>query len=233
MVEQGYLLLMMASDPGVRTVAPFGGLDPVLGPNPVALGIPTSGAPILIDVCTAATSNAAVRTAAAEQRRLPGNWLLDGNGVPTDDPAVVSADPPGTILPLGGSDLGHKGFALGLMVEALALAMAGYGRGAERTPGGQGVFLQLIDPGAFAGRERFVAEISALADEIRSSRPSPRQAGVRLPGERAARPPIAARNRRDHLRPRGREPDALAARRGLPPLAASGEAPGMRATSSR
>ena len=56
--------LLMASDPGVRSVAPFGGIDAVLGPNPIAVCVPTLAEPILIDLCTSAISNAGIRTAA-------------------------------------------------------------------------------------------------------------------------------------------------------------------------
>jgi len=50
----------------------------------------------------------------------------------------------------GGRGLG-KGFALGLMVDALTTGLSGAGRGTKVPGGGTPVFLQLIDPNAFAG----------------------------------------------------------------------------------
>ena len=47
--------------------------------------------------------------------------ILDGQGIPTTDPQAFYASPPGAILPLGG----HKGFALGVIVEVLAGAISG------------------------------------------------------------------------------------------------------------
>ena len=41
----------------MSTVAPFGGLDPVFTPDPLAVGIPTDGDPILIDMSASITTN--------------------------------------------------------------------------------------------------------------------------------------------------------------------------------
>ena len=80
---------------------------------------------------------------------MPGKWLVDNRGEATDDPAALKASPPGAILPLGGLDRGHKGFGLGLMVEALTAGLGGYGRADKPTSWGASVFLQMIDPEAF------------------------------------------------------------------------------------
>jgi LDH2 family malate/lactate/ureidoglycolate dehydrogenase len=184
--RKGYIGLLMASDPGVATVAPFGGVDPVLGPNPFAMCIPTSGDPILIDQCTSTVSNSEVNIAAAAGQPLRGMWLMDGEGRPTSDPSVFSSNPKGSIMPLGGFELGHKGFGFGLMVEALALALSGYGRSQpSKRAGGQGVFVQLINPEFFSGAAMFGHQIDGLTNGIKASRPVPGTSGTRLPGHRA------------------------------------------------
>ena len=66
-------------------------------------------------------------------------------------------------MPLGGEDCGYKGFGFGLMVEALALALSGYGRNSPtpRVRGAQGVYMQLIDPSKLGGLDvaiRYSAE---------------------------------------------------------------------------
>jgi len=183
--ERKLLALMMVTDPGVKSVAPFGGADPVLTSNPLGVCIPTHGEPILIDQSTSVTSNALVQRYAAAGERLPAKWLLDNEGVATDDPTVIAGDRPGTILPVGGEDFGYKGFGFGLLVEAYALALCGFGRSRPQVRGGQGVFLQLIDPDRFCGRQRFLDETSALAALCKGSRPARNGNGVRLPGERA------------------------------------------------
>jgi LDH2 family malate/lactate/ureidoglycolate dehydrogenase len=183
--DAGLFVTLSATNPGVASVAPFGGTLPVLTSNPVAYGIPTDGEPILIDQCTSVVSNAAVQTHAARGERTPGLWLVDGEGNYSDDASQINADPPATIAPLGGPEFGYKGYGLGLMVEALTLALSGYGRTAEHDRFGQSTFLQVIDPAGFAGRADFSREMTELA--LRCLASPPRRGGppVRLPGRRA------------------------------------------------
>jgi LDH2 family malate/lactate/ureidoglycolate dehydrogenase len=183
--SQGLLVMLAATNPGIRSVAPFGGIDPVLTTNPIAYGIPTRGAPMLIDQSTSLASNALFNGYAARGEKLPGQWLLDAQGNPTDDAGAINTKPPGTILPLGGLDFGYKGFGSGLFVEALSLALPGYGRSQQPDMFGQGVFIQVIDPAVFSGREHFLDEMDHLAASCRASRPRPGTGGVRIPGERA------------------------------------------------
>jgi L-lactate dehydrogenase len=176
---------MTCSDPSVRSIAPYGGLDPLYTPNPIAAGFPTAGDPVIIDISTSCTANGVTSRLHAEGRRLAHPWLLDSSGRPSDDPAVLFADPPGSILPLGGMDLGYKGYALGILVEALSAALAGSGRadGIERW--GASVFLQIIDPRGFSGLEAFTRETQWLAEACLQNRVRPGDPSVRLPGQRA------------------------------------------------
>ncbi len=183
--QAGMICLIAATDPGVRSVAPFGGIDAVLTSNPLACGIPTRGDPILIDICTSTISNAGAAEYGGRGKTLPGEWLLDNAGHASSDPAVLRSTPPGTLLPLGGMDLGYKGFGLGIMVEALALALSGYCRTTAKGKFGESVFVQVINPGHFAGRDHFLDETQALVDACRASRPIQHGSNVRMPGERA------------------------------------------------
>jgi LDH2 family malate/lactate/ureidoglycolate dehydrogenase len=185
--ERGLMVQVAATNPGIFSVAPFGGIDPVLTTNPIAFGIPTSGTPILSDMSTSVASNALFNGYAARDEQLPGQWLLDAEGNPTSDPKALNAKPPGTILPLGGLDFGYKGFGLGLFVEALALALPGYGRAQKPDMFGQGVYVQAIDPAVFSGREHFLKEVDNLVALCKQSRPRKGTDGVRVPGERALR----------------------------------------------
>ncbi len=185
--HESRLALLMVSDPSFASVAPFGGVDAAITTNPFAAGIPTRGDPILIDQCTSVASNSFIMQCAAAGKTLPGAWLIDACGRPTDDPRALLAQPGATISPLGGAEFGYKGFAFGLVVEAFALALSGYGRRNAPTRGGQGVFLQIIDPAAFAGRDAFLDETTELVRRCKSSQLAPGHSEIRLPGERALR----------------------------------------------
>lgn len=182
--NQGLMLLLACSDPNNCSVAPFGGLDPVFTPNPVSAGIPAPGTPIVVDISTSSTTNGLTNRLHKEGGKLPAPWLIDGHGQPSDDPAVLFREPKGTILPLGGLDSGHKGYGLSLLVEALTAGLSGHGRADPREGWGATVFLQVIDPGAFAGRDAFVRQTGELVRQCHASRAAHAGRAVRLPGEK-------------------------------------------------
>lgn len=182
---QGLVCLIATSDPAGAWVAPFGGIDPVLTPNPFALGYPASPHPVLIDTCASITTVSNVRAHINTGRALAHPWMLDGQGHPTTDAGVVNQNPKGTILPVGGMDHGHKGFALGLMVETLTQALSAHGRAEAPTRWGANVFVQVMDPEAFGGLDGFLRETDHLNAACRASRPLPGVDGVRIPGDRA------------------------------------------------
>jgi LDH2 family malate/lactate/ureidoglycolate dehydrogenase len=183
--DRGLFMLLTCSAPNFKAVAPYGGLQPVYAPDPLAAGIPTQGDPIILDISMSSTAHGVVQRSHQEGRRLPYQWLSDPQGNPSDDPAVMFSDPSGSILPLGGTDLGYKGFALGLIVEALTSALSGYGRSDQPKHSTTSVFLQLIDPEAFGGREYFRRETEWLAEACRQNPVKSGNPPVRLPGSRA------------------------------------------------
>jgi L-lactate dehydrogenase len=185
--DAGQMILLTCSDPASFTVAPFGGTTPCYSPNPIAVGIPTSDTPILIDISLSSTANAVCKRAADSGEKLPGQWLIDHAGNATNDPQVMFDKRGGALLPLGGTDLGYKGFALGLIVEAFTGALGGFGRADGETRWGASVFLQLIDPNRFGGLDRFKREMNHLADVCHNSPTIPGKPPVRLPGEGALR----------------------------------------------
>lgn len=183
--DLGLLILLTCSDPSTGGVAPHGGVESRITPNPIAFGFPTDGEPVLIDVSLSTTTNAMTKRVFDEGGRLPGPWLVDADGRPSDDPAVLFGTRPGALLPLGGLDLGHKGFAMALVVEALTSGLAGHGRADEPKQWGASLFLQLIDPEGFAGRDAFRREMRRLAELCRTTPVPPGRPKVRLPGEEA------------------------------------------------
>ena len=182
--ERRMMAIVLSSDPASASVAPFGGLKAVFTPDPIAVGIPTDGDPILIDMSASITTNGLSNRLHKEGRRYPGPWAMDAAGQPSDDPSVLFADPPGTLLPTGGKDHGHKGYGLALTVEALTQALPGHGRADEPTGWGAGVYLQVLDPAAFGGADAYVRETGWIAKLCRDNSPVPGVGAVRLPGQK-------------------------------------------------
>lgn len=182
--RQGLVMLLASSDPSVASVAPHGGMRALMTPNPLAAGFPTGADPVMMDISTSTTTNGLTGRLRTENRLLDHPWLVDNAGQPTRDPAALFADPPGAILPLGGLDGGHKGYALGLLVEALTSGLGGFGRADPSEGWGAAVFLQILDSAAFAGTEAFTRQTTWLANAVKATPPLPGRAPVRLPGAR-------------------------------------------------
>ena len=183
--DAGLMMLLSCSDPASRTVTPHGGVAPRFSPDPLAIGIPTAADPILIDISASSTTNALCKRVAVAGERLPGPWVVGPDGQATDDPRVLFDGGGGSVLPLGGLDLGHKGFGLALLVEAMTNALGGYGRADDPNRWGASVFLQLIDPGRFGGQAAFVRETSHLAQSCVEAPVAPGKPPVRMPGQGA------------------------------------------------
>ncbi len=183
--KDGLMIILLSSDPTNQTVAPFGGLTGAFSPDPLAFGIPTFGKPILFDSSASAVANGVVMQKYAQNEKLAGPWLMDPGGQATNDPEMFFQDPPATILPVGGLDLGFKGFGYALLVEALTSGLAGKGRKEDLNRWSASVLVQLIDPEQFGGRTLFLEEMQFLVDRCHDSQPRPGFEHVRLPGERA------------------------------------------------
>jgi L-2-hydroxycarboxylate dehydrogenase (NAD+) len=187
----GYFAEMAAGGDRVAMVAantiagtfPPGGLEPAVGTNPFAFAAPTGGAhPLVVDIALTTVSGSKVMGARRRGEPVPLGWIVDADGNPTTDPAASSS-----ILPLGGSEAGHKGYGLGLMVDVLGiLSGTGSGLWQRYTPEwrqGQWFAAWRID--AFIDPDEFRAEMRRVVDHIHSIRPKG-DATVLVPGDRRA-----------------------------------------------
>ena len=181
--EEGLMVIISCSDPTGTSVAPHGGRVGAFTPNPIAAGWPTQGDPVMTDSSQSILALGHVRRALDEGRRLPGPWAVGSDGKVTDDPQVFARNPSGALLTTGGSDHGHKGYAMALLVEALTAGLSGHGR-SEPNEGWTGtVFVQVLDPRCFGGLDAFTRETESLARTCRATPPREGFESVRLPGE--------------------------------------------------
>jgi LDH2 family malate/lactate/ureidoglycolate dehydrogenase len=181
--DRGMMALIYCSDPSAHSVAPFGGVSSVFTPNPFAAGIPTSGDPILLDISASYTTNGMTARLHKAGEQLAHPWVQDAQGNATTDPAVLFNEPKGTLLPLGGLEGGHKGYALALLVEAMTGGLAGFGRADPPAGWGATVFVQVMDPAAFGGIDAYTRQMDWLVGACHDAKPRPGVERVRLPGE--------------------------------------------------
>jgi uncharacterized oxidoreductase len=182
LAEAGFLGLAVCS--GARSghrVAPFGGRQGRIATNPIAFSLPSTPDPIVGDFSTASAPEGLIRVLRNLGAEAPPDTLLDPEGRPTTDPSVLYRDPPGSILPLGGARLGYRGFALGLLVEALATLLAGDD---TEDPGRTGNNLAVM---AVEVDEGYRARAARLGEYVRSAATTGPDVTIMLPGEREYR----------------------------------------------
>ncbi len=194
LAQRGVISLVL-SNTG-PSMAPYGACEPLLGTNPIAVGIPIDGrSPVVLDMSTSAGAYGRVVAAAGRGAPIPDGWALAADGRPTRD-AREALD--GVLLPFGA----HKGSGLAIVVELLAAALPGallsyqitdiWADPASRM--GTGHLVIAIEPEAVAGPDVFDSIATDLADRIDGARPAPGHGGVRLPGDVERE-----RSRRSHL----------------------------------
>ena len=163
-------------------VHPFGGRKAMIGTNPIAIGVPATPEPLVLDMATSLVSMGKIHDHANRDAPLPEGWALDAQGNPTTD-AMAAKD--GAIAPFGGA----KGYALGLAFEVLvaSLAESAIGNGVQGTldsvhPSNKGdLFIVIAPPHADAAR----ALVTDYLDAVRASPPADPAKPVLIPGDRA------------------------------------------------
>jgi L-lactate dehydrogenase len=185
--ERGLIVQLSVSNPAASRVAPYGGTKPLLTPNPMAAGFPTSSDPILIDVSCSITTTTMTQNLAKAGQKFPEAWAVTATGEASDDPKEIT-ERGGSMMPLGGQSKGHKGFGLGLMVELMGQGLSGKGRAnTQAGPLSQSAYLQVIDPAFFAGLDAFTEQADWMAEACRDNPPASWNKGkVRMPGDSAA-----------------------------------------------
>src|SRR5882757_1858228 len=172
-------------------MAPWGGAEPLLGTNPIAVAIPAGKeAPIVLDIATSVASNGAIRSYASEGKPLPEGWVISrADGTPITDGKKLSE---GMFMPLAG----YKGSGLAMVLGLLGgpLNRAAFGRDIRDTNTDQvretntGHFVIALDVARFLPPDVFKAEIDRHVRDLAGSKRLPGVDEIRIPGQgRAAR----------------------------------------------
>ncbi|UCD04381.1 MAG: Ldh family oxidoreductase [Candidatus Woesearchaeota archaeon] len=160
-------------------VAPYGGIEPRLGANPIGLAIPAKDIPFVLDMATAKRGMGEVRLAKKLGEELPEEMALDIKGNPTRDPNKVNA-----LKPAGE----YKGYGLCLAIEILAGAFIRAKMGSRIKDGlDRGYLFLVIDPKIFVDVNTFKKEVSDLFEEVKSAKKAEGFDEILIPGEHAKR----------------------------------------------
>jgi LDH2 family malate/lactate/ureidoglycolate dehydrogenase len=176
-----FTMAVTATGNDLSAVVPTGGATGALGTNPMGWGIPRTGGqpPIIVDFSSGATSIGNVQLARASGEMLPEGLIVDSAGQPTSDPADFFNG--GSILPMGA----HKGYALSLVIETLAIALGG-GDQVPTDEHSQALLVVCIDPDAFWPDGEWAPTVERIVQRITTTPPATDVGRVRLPGEGSA-----------------------------------------------
>ena len=162
-------------------VAPIGGKEPIIGTNPIAIGIPSNKHYVSVDMATSASARGKLLEAKRKGEMIPENVALDVDGNPTIDPEAALK---GSILPFGA----HKGYALSFMIEILAgpLVRAAFGKQVTGTANPEkmctkGDLVMALDPSKFSDIDTFKEEVDEFINEVKGS------GNVFIPGDMEVR----------------------------------------------
>jgi L-2-hydroxycarboxylate dehydrogenase (NAD+) len=184
-VEHGMVGLYTAVS-GQNFMAPWGGAEPLLGTNPIAVGIPAGAEPpVVLDIATSVISNGTIRTYANEGKPMPEGWVISRqDGSPITDGKKLSE---GMFMPLAG----YKGSGLALVLGLLGgpLNRAAFGRDIRDTNSEQvretntGHFIIALDVARFLPLDAFKSEIDRHVRDLAGSKRLPGFDEIRIPGQ--------------------------------------------------
>ena len=185
LARQGLVGMVFTSGTVVRvSVAPWGGREPLLSTNPMAWALPTrTGAmPFVLDFATSIVANGKVQVALSKGEAFPEGMLLDRDGNPTTDPAIIQDG--GMLLPFGS----YKGYGLSLMMELIPGIMCGFSPvSSTEFRSGNPTMILALDVAAFTDLERFEQLTREFLVRIKAVEPAPGFEEVLLPGEKEQR----------------------------------------------
>jgi ureidoglycolate dehydrogenase (NAD+) len=174
-------LVAMAFTHADRIAAPHGGDQPFFGTNPISMAFPRAGGePVCLDMATTSIPWNRVMNARREGHTLPVGVAVDAQGQPTRDAQAAQA-----LTPLGGTEYGHKGYGLALVIDLLCGPLNGNPYGphipgmfsALDAPRRLGAFFIVMDPARFAGGPGLAQAVEAMARELAAQPGSPRMPG--------------------------------------------------------
>lgn len=136
----------------------------------------------MLDMTTSMSAGGKVDVYRARGQQTPEGWLVDADGNEVTDPARFKSGEV-AMLPLGGPQ-GHKGYGLGMMIDAIAGGLSWAGCSADPpTRGGSGFIAIAIKIDSFIDLDDYLNEIGRLSDWVKSSPTQPGVDKIYLPGE--------------------------------------------------
>lgn len=178
-VERGMLGIVLSAS--MPLMAYHGARASGLSTNPIAIAVPSSGEPLLLDMSTSTAALGKILHAKDTNSDIPADWGLDENGRSTTNPNRVE-----TLTPLGGP----KGSGLSLMIEIIASVLVANPVLSEalnsKKAAMNGVALA-VDISRFTDIDTFALQLTDLVSAIKQLPKAAETDSILMPGERGYR----------------------------------------------
>ncbi|MFC1860791.1 Ldh family oxidoreductase [Chloroflexota bacterium] len=168
------------------SLAPWGGITPSYGNNPVSYAIPAGEElPLVLDIAMSVTVMGAVRLFALKNEPIPSGWALDKYGEPTTDAQSAIE---GLLLPIAD----YKGYGMALVNDVLCGVLSGGSFGADipKSPADRFVgsgccqFFMAFDISHFRPVAEFKERVDIMVRMMKSSQLAKGHDRIYLPGEK-------------------------------------------------
>jgi LDH2 family malate/lactate/ureidoglycolate dehydrogenase len=178
-------------------VAPTFSKERMLGTNPMCYVFPAGKyLPFVADMATSSAANGKLEIAQRTGKAIPKGWVQDADGNDSIDADELKKG--GALLPLGSSHdaAGHKGYALGAVVDIFTAVLSGANYGpwvppfvsfldpVENLPGkGIGHFVGAMRIDAFRPVDDFKKNMDNWIERFKNATPIDANQKVIIPGE--------------------------------------------------
>src|SRR6201991_3011107 len=167
-------------------MAVWGGADPLLGTNPLAIGVPSGDGAMVLDMATTVVSYGTVKNYALQGKPMQPGWMV--NTATGEDILDAKRAAEGLGLPIGG----YKGSGLAVMLGLIAgpLNRAVFGRDVvdfnadDVSETNTGHFIVALDVARFLPLDEYKAEIDRHIAALKAPKRLPASVPIRMPGER-------------------------------------------------
>lgn len=181
-IEQDMMSIVFTNSSPALPV--WGGKSRLLGVSPLACGAPAGNTkPFILDMAPSIAARGKIYKAKRRGQKIPADWALDGDGLPTDDPSKALE---GVMLPMGGP----KGSGLAVMMDVFSGVLSGSAFAGHVTgpydpfkPADVGHFLIAIKPDLFFSIEEFKSRMDYLYQQVVGSEKRPDVDRIYFPGE--------------------------------------------------
>ena len=177
---EGYAGIMMT--PTDAFLIPFGGRKPFFGTNPIAVGFPTDGIPVILDMSTTSIPFGKIALAQKEDRPIPAQWGFNKKGEPETNPTEIVG-----LHPIAGA----KGSGLAMIIDIFGSILTGMPWGPYINkmylemdqPRKLGHFIYVLDIKRLMPLEQFKQRLGQMLQELNAMPPAEGFDRVYYPGQ--------------------------------------------------